>query len=110
MPPIDHLLLDLLDAAGYSLEPHLYGLLWVATHHDTGLQVAGEDPTEVVRTALRRLRQEYAAAAVWERRYQEIRQALAEAAHAHYQGEHGLISAAHRGDPLARVLVDNSLA
>jgi hypothetical protein len=109
MPPLDQLLVDFLDAAGYRIEPHLFGLLWVATHLDTGRQVAGEDPTEVARTSLRRLRQEYAAAAVWERRYAEIMQAISQAARTHYQGEHGLTSAAHSGDPLALVLLDSGL-
>lgn len=109
MPPIDQLLLDLLDAAGYRIEPHLYGLLWVATHLDTNHQVVGEDSTEVARTALRRLRQEYATAVVWERRYTELMQVISQAARAHYQGEHGLTTAAHRGDPLALALVDNGL-
>lgn len=109
MPPIDQLLLDLLESAGYRLEPHLFGLLWVATHLDTNLQVAGEEPAEVARTALRRLRQEYAAAARWEQRYTEIMQVIAQAARVHYQGDHGLTTAAHQGDPLARALIDNSL-
>lgn len=109
MPPIDQLLLDLLDAAGYRFEPHLFGLLWVATHIDTNHKVAGEDPNEVARTALRRLRQEYAAALVWEQRYTEILAVTTQAARSHYQSEHGITSAAHRGDPLALVLLDNGL-
>jgi len=109
MPPIDQLLLDLLDMAGFRLEPHLFGLLWIATHLDTGLQVTGEDPVEVGRSALRRMRQEYIAEAALVRRHATIIQAIAQAARARYQGEHGLATAAHQGDPLALALIDQGL-
>jgi len=109
MASVDHLLPDLLDAAGFRLEPHLFGVIWIATHLDSDMRVVGEEPGKVAREAIRRFREALTAEAQLARRQTEALQLILDAARRQYHGQHGLTSAAHQGDPLALALAEQGL-